>query len=37
MKTYRNFEWLKDNSFNDVRHLVLCVCSIWNIKNKYTR
>lgn len=37
MKTYRNFEWLKGNSFKDARNLVLYVCSIWNMKNKYAR
>ena len=31
MKTYRNFEWLKDMDKTTARTLTRCVCSAWNM------
>ena len=31
MKTYRNFEWLKDMDKTTARNLTRSVCSAWNM------
>ena len=31
MRTYRNFEWLKDMDKTTARTLTRCVCSAWNM------